>query len=186
MNKALISIAGIASALAIAPSAYAATTTYTPGDPNFQVTGDPFSGTVSAVIGHSGIASGAFTDIFSFTLGQTGLGSGSLATSTSIFGDITDLDINSVTINGMAATKTSTPGNLVESFYLFGVPITAGTLNTIVVDGFSRGNGSYGGNATFIPGVPEISTWAMMIVGFGVLGFSMRYRKRSVNVAYSV
>jgi hypothetical protein len=33
--------------------------------------------------------------------------------------------------------------------------------------------------------VPESSTWAMIIVGFGMIGASVRYRRRSTNVTYS-
>ncbi|HET6941946.1 MAG TPA: PEPxxWA-CTERM sorting domain-containing protein [Sphingomicrobium sp.] len=29
------------------------------------------------------------------------------------------------------------------------------------------------------PGVPEPSTWAMMLLGFGAIGFSMRHRRRA-------
>lgn len=183
MNRILTGAVFAISLVASVSSASAATTIYTPGDPQFQVTGDPFSGTVSATIGHTGIALGGFTDLFQFTLGQTGVGSGSLATSTSVFGNITDLDISSVTVNGIAATKISTPGDLVESFFVFGVPIMTGVLNEIKVVGISRGNGSYGGNATFIPAVPEASTWLMMLAGAGLAGASLRYRRRSTNVA---
>lgn len=186
MNRILIGVVGAIATFSAATSAYAAT--FTPGDPNFQVTGDPFSGTVSAFIGNSGIAAGAFSDTFQFTLGQTGLGSGSLSTSTSIFGDLTDLDLTSVTVNGMAATRNATPQNLVETYYLYGVPITAGVLNTITVVGLSRGNGSYGGNVTFVPfasGAPEPASWAMMILGFGLAGTAMRYRRRSTRLAFA-
>uniref|UniRef100_UPI0035CC03D2 FxDxF family PEP-CTERM protein n=1 Tax=uncultured Sphingomonas sp. TaxID=158754 RepID=UPI0035CC03D2 len=188
MNKILMATAGVLFSTAMAPAAYAANTFY-PGDPQFQVTGDPFSGTVSANIGDSGIAKGAFTDIFSFALGQTGLGSGSIATSSSIFGDLTDLDLTSVTVNGMAATRVASPQNLYESYFIFGVPITAGEVNNITVSGISRGNGSFGGNLTFIPSVvtsvPESSTWIMMILGFGMAGAAMRYRRNSTKVAYA-
>jgi hypothetical protein len=67
-------------------------------------------------------------------------------------------------------------------------------VNQIVVSGVSRGQGSYGGNATFTPtatpGVPEPSTWAMMLIGFGAVGFAMRRRRNEgktarVRFAYS-
>ncbi|UAK24096.1 FxDxF family PEP-CTERM protein [Sphingomonas nostoxanthinifaciens] len=184
MHKVIISLIGLALATAVVPPAISATTIYTPGDHEFQVTGDPFSGTVSATIGHTGISLGSFTDKFQFTLGQSGVGSGSLTTSTSLFEDITDLDISSVTVNGMAASSIVTPGNLVETYYLFGVPITLGALNEIVVTGMSRGNGSYGGNVTFIPtgddsAVPEPKTWVMMLTGFGLLGATLRRHRRA-------
>jgi len=46
------------------------------------------------------------------------------------------------------------------------------------VTGFSRGNGAYGGQASFEPmDVPEPSTWALMLAGFGMVGYAMRRRK---------
>jgi len=66
------------------------------------------------------------------------------------------------------------------------VPITAGQLNTITVTGLSRGNGAYGGQASFIPSVvPEPSTWALMFVGFALVGGAARFRRRSTNVVYA-
>ena len=99
-------------------------------------------------------------------------------------------DILSVVVNGLAANLTleDANGNVCptrgvgtcganETWSLNNVPITFGVLNSIDVTGLSRGNGSYGGNATFIPAVPEPATWAMLLVGFGAIGFSMRRRR---------
>lgn len=36
-----------------------------------------------------------------------------------------------------------------------------------------------------LPAVPEPATWAMMIIGFGVIGASMRSRRHNVKVSYS-
>lgn len=38
-------------------------------------------------------------------------------------------------------------------------------------------------NASVTSGVPEPTTWGMMIVGFGAMGASMRYRRRSIGAA---
>jgi hypothetical protein len=47
-------------------------------------------------------------------------------------------------------------------------------------------NASYGGNLTFAP-VPEPMTWAMMILGFAVVGFAMRRRRedQTARVRYA-
>lgn len=188
MSKLFLGAAGLVLAATVASSANAATTVYTPGDTQFQVASDPLSGTVSASTGHAGIAAGAFTDVFEFTFGQAGLGSSAISTSTSIFKSLTNLDISSVTFNGSAATKFSTANDLYESFFISDVPVTAGVLNSLVITGISRGNGSYGGNLTFEPAitaVPEASTWMMLILGFGLAGVSMRYRRKSVTVSYA-
>jgi hypothetical protein len=35
------------------------------------------------------------------------------------------------------------------------------------------------------PAVPEPATWAMMLVGFGMIGGASRYRRRSTNVGFA-
>jgi hypothetical protein len=59
----------------------------------------------------------------------------------------------------------SSPGNSngflsTESFGITNVKVTAGDLDPQ------------------ISGVPEISTWAMMLIGFGLVGFKLRRRVR--------
>lgn len=200
-------ILAAASALSLASAANAATTIITPSvqpaGTSFLVGGNIFSGPISASFGHVGIPLGAFTDLFQFTIPQTGIGSGSVTTGTTTFAGITDLDFSSVLVNGIAATPTyrdlsnavcTTLGvgtcGATETYSINSVPITAGVLNTISISGTSRGNGSFGGNATFTPtpGVPEPSTWAMMLLGFGAIGFAMRRRgavEPRVNFAMS-
>jgi hypothetical protein len=163
--------------------------------------------TVSATFGDTGIPGGDFTDTFRFLSPFPATGSGSVTTSlastptalTLAFGSPVDTDLLSVTFNGLAATPVyrdatgavcpmkgvGTCGASTQ-FSLTGVPILfgPGNYNNIVVTGFSRGNGSYGGNGTLVPaetrGVPEPATWAMMVLGFGALGFSLRRRRSSV------
>jgi len=193
MRKLVLSVLG-ASSIALASAAQAVV--IVPGAPvvgdqsqgptSFLVSpanaGDPsYVGQINATIGHSGIAEGAFTDVFQFTIPQTGLGSGSITTSVSFadyLGD-TDLDITSVVVNGLVAfqslatafgdpangnpgagfpsqpcTAEDAPGTTCganEAFFRNDVPITANVQNTITVTGFSRGGGSYGGNLTFTP-----------------------------------
>lgn len=36
-----------------------------------------------------------------------------------------------------------------------------------------------------LPAVPEPTTWAMLLVGFGVTGAALRYRRRRISVAYA-
>jgi hypothetical protein len=128
-------------------------------------------------------------------MGLIGTGSGSISTTVDMtgFGGAADLDIDSVVINGVTlasellkdinGVQCFTEGvgtcGATEQFSASNVPITGGQLNTIVVTGISRGNGSYGGNLTFTPtAVPEPATWAMMLLGFAGIGWQLR-RKRS-------
>ena len=211
MRKLVLSILG-ASALAIA-SAAPAQTIINPGAPLapgsdlstvFLTSPSPvpadYTGSITATIGHAGIAEGAFEDQFQFTIGTLGMGligtgSGALTTTVDLQGWLgaPDLDITSVVINGtILATETLRDlGGVVcftegvgscgatETFASSNVPITGGQLNTIVVTGISRGNGSYGGNLTFTPAaVPEPATWGMMLLGFAGVGFQLRRQRR--------
>ena len=171
MRTLFLGLAG-AAALAISSGA-SAVTVITPGAPgngnqpgtSFQVSGNPFTGTdiVTAILGHTGLFPGSFTDDYQFTIGpvipplggtQIGTGSGSLTTSIT-FGQVggpADVNIASVLVNGFAATPTFfnlamaqcfTPGvadcGAFEQFRIDGVPIVSGVLNHILV------NGSVGG-----------------------------------------
>lgn len=50
---------------------------------------------------------------------------------------------------------------------------------------FTHANQSFGGSAELTSGVPEASTWAMLIIGFGFMawGASVRRRARALEVA---
>jgi hypothetical protein len=205
MRKLALGLVGAAAA-AFCPAAVSAATIITPNTTvtpsagqtaTFYTAGNIFSGPIAATFGDTGIPAGSFTDIYSFTIPQTGTGSGSVTTTVDIggFGGATDLDILSVMVNGLAATPVyrdlagnvcTTPGSgtcgATETFAINNVPITANVLNNITITGTSRGLGSYGGNATFIPAssVPEPATWAMMLLGFGAAGMYLRTKRRQV------
>ena len=166
-----------------------------------------YTGPIVATIGHTGIggvlAGTPFSDTFAFTIGLSGMGnigvgSGNITTGVNVanFLKSQDLDITSVLVNGVLASLQLQDANHVncsvrstnaalstcganEFWAANDVPIIGGQLNTIVVSGISRGMGSYGGNLTFTPNpsVPEPTTWALMLLGFGGVGLSMRRRR---------
>ena len=52
---------------------------------------------------------------------------------------------------------------------------------TLAVNGTATGGGSFAGTVTILAAaVPEPATWAMMLLGFGAIGLSMRKRRRPV------
>lgn len=173
--------------LGVASMASAATiTTFTPADPEFSVSGNIFNGPISADFGRSGIAAGDYIDRYVFTIPQTGTATGSVTTTTGTLNLPTDLDIDYVTVNGILADNLVNI-DYVEFWSVIGVPITYGVENVIEIAFKSYGAGSYGGQATFVPTpVPELGTWAMMLLGVGFAGFAMRRNRRvTTRLSYS-
>lgn len=196
MRKLVLGLLG-ATALAFGTMANAEIVTeYGPGvEPegtNFDVFGDPINGPVTAKFGHGGIGDDLFTDIITFTIGTDGLGSGDLTTSLVVggLGTSLDLDIYSVFFNGVEVNGIYTDANnnvcntpnvgtcLNQKFSASDIVITGGVENTLTITGLGRGLGTYSGTLTFLPSaVPEPGTWAMMLLGFGAVGFALRRRR---------
>ena len=55
----------------------------------------------------------------------------------------------------------------------------AGTNNQIAFDNITLGSEVAGG------AVPELATWGMMIAGFGMIGASLRYRRRNAKITFA-
>ena len=178
MKSILVGAATVFAAFVVAPAANAAI--FTPGDPEFQVTFLP-NGTISANIGNNGLSAN-FEDTFSFTLLTQGLGSGSVSANfTSGLGN--EITLTDVLINGSAIMITKL-GNLTVAGG-DGISLAAG-LNNITIRGTASGNVAYGGSITFVPNaVPEPATWAMMLVGFGMVAGASRYRRRSSKTVFA-
>ena len=86
----------------------------------------------------------------------------------------TNIDFTSVTLNGVAFSILST--GVVEFRNLLNQNIVSGGGNTISVNGLTGGEASFSGTLSFAA-VPEPATWAMMIVGFGLIGGALRSAK---------
>lgn len=155
---------------AVAPAAHAAQSiSLSPPAPD---------GSISGSFQNVAIPAGSFSDIFNFNLPSAGELN---ATISSIFRQAlnNNVDFTSVTLNGQAFTIGST-GN-VEFRFLNGLAVNAGP-QTLVVNGSSGGNGSYAGTLSFAPllaGVPEPAAWTTLILGFALVGSSMRRNRPS-------
>lgn len=189
-NKFLAAAVALATVSGVAPASAAvfpvnATAANTANNGFFTATAGG-AGTFNGTFGVQNIAQGNFSEIFTFTLPTDGLGSGSVTSIASgMLSSLTDANFTSVFFNGQAAAIA--PNGRFEFASLELVPIMAGQLNTLTVNGFSFGGASIGGSLSFTPtsAVPEAATWAMMLVGFGMMGASLRYRRRSSTVAFA-
>jgi hypothetical protein len=91
---------------------------------------------------------------------------------------LTNIDFSSVTLNGVTFNTVLT--GMQEFRNHLNQAIISGANNTLLVSGTTGGNAAFSGNLSFAAtsAVPEPTTWAMMLVGFGAVGYSMR-RKSS-------
>ncbi len=178
--KAILASLVAASGFVLAPAAHAAET--------ISITGPSGTFGNDAVQCSADVVTCAFTNMFTFVT-PTSLNLVNATISTSALGG-NNIDFTSVFLNGMALTLS--PTGTFEFGSLESSPLMAGALNTLTVNGRNTGNSAFSGTLTFanVPAVPEPGTWAMMLLGFGAIGFAMRRRKAAegaqrVRVAYS-
>lgn len=95
--------------------------------------------------------------------------------------NFTNTGLLPTTLNGIPINLT--PNGQYEAGTLFGVSTTPGANNTLVISGTAgvandgATDANFSGTITFgTAAVPEPATWAMMLVGFGAVGFGMRRR----------
>jgi len=117
---------------------------------------------------------GDFTNTFDFLLDAASIANGQLST----------IDLSGVGVDFTHIFLDGAEQSLVNSQKWILDPVElAATGHSIVVQGTvgSGGSGSYSGNfnITNSGGVPEPATWAMMLLGFGGIGYSMRRRRRT-------
>ncbi len=132
-------------------------------------------------------ASGQFSDNYVFTIPFARTLTGSLTNFYTNFNQNVNFGpvqpfISGGTLAGpvsFAITATPNPDTRSIGPLLLG----AGTY-TINVSGFSRPFGTYEGTLAF-GAVPEPATWAFMILGFGLIGATIRRRKVARRVAFA-
>jgi len=184
IKKLLTAAAFGVSAIAMAAPAVAATqivvTPFTMGNMN-GVTGT-FGSTPTQAGFPNGTGTFTFTDEFFFDFNANGVGSGSVTNNIVRLGSFaTDINFTSITFNGAAGTFENVGGTSTASFT--NVPLTGGR-QTLVISGSSTGGASYSGEVSVLANaVPEPATWALMLMGFGLVGTSLRGRRRNVVAA---
>ena len=177
----LLSVFIGASALALGSAAGATVTI----DSSTMVDAGPTTVADVTVIGFTdaNLSSPTFTENLILTNTLAGLYSITLTTSSPA------VDFTSAIVSGLGG-----PYNLVEinddginEFWRLVNPITLDpSTYMLTINGNNSGAGSLGGSITIRPAavpnpqgaIPEPSTWMMMLIGFGAVGFAMRRRQR--------
>jgi len=146
----------------------------------------PFSPLITARFGadygkHAGTQ--AVDDKFVFTIPQNGLGSGNFSTSFTV--NTNKFTLTDILFNGTSYFSQVTTGSHGWSLSIDNpLTITAFAQNTLEIVGKVKGINGYSGNLTFAATVvPEASTWAMMLGGFGLVGGAMRRKRMAVTFA---
>jgi len=93
------------------------------------------------------------------------------------------------------ATSFPTPRIFVQQGFTGGSVVGTATFNATTLAALGLTTGTYIFNSSadsltinvgqIAAAVPEPATWAMMLVGFGMIGATARYRRRSTKVAYA-
>jgi hypothetical protein len=134
--------------------------------------------------------SGNYSDYYGAISGPASFGAGG-----DVFADPT-LDTSTAPNNTGAGVDGATGRLLVPGGYFPGAFFTvSSTWDNTTISGLGLTPGQYiwtwgqGGDADSlevdIPGVPEPATWAMMLVGFGGIGFMMRRPLRKIVVPFA-
>ena len=97
---------------------------------------------------------------------------------------LTNLNFNTVTLNnGTSNFAFNIVNGVFDSASREMIPLAAGATNLLTINGTTFGDASYSGTLSFgaTAAVPEPATWALMLMGFGAVGFSMRRRRATAR-----
>jgi hypothetical protein len=175
MRKSVLAIVGAAT-LAIGSAASAAVTvTGSTGlnDPNPALAGGvvTVAGVTTINFGQNPVSSPTFTGSFSLTNSAAGIYSIVLATSSP------GVTFDSATLSGMGNIYTL--GLFPDDTSLKLSPTLIGTGDYVFsFTGHAGQSGTLTGNVTISQALPEPGTWAMMLLGFGAIGLTIRSRRR--------
>ncbi|QKS01788.1 PEP-CTERM sorting domain-containing protein [Sphingomonas sp. CL5.1] len=162
-----------------------------------SITLQPIGGTYNAVFGNTdpyatGQKYGFFnslakgTDVYNFTVPTNGDLYGFVG-SVGLYLTLTNLDFTSVMLdNGIAFNKVS--DGVFELQTLAASSLLAGNHYITVKYNNAQIGSNYAGLLSFNPSsgaVPEPATWALMILGFGMVAGAMRYRRRETAVRFA-
>jgi hypothetical protein len=91
------------------------------------------------------------------------------------YGNNTSVSFNSAKLDGVSLNLDPASGGGTSLYNLLSVPLAVGQTVTLVVNSTTAKYGQY--SVVFSAGaVPEAATWALMVLGFGAVGYTMRRR----------
>lgn len=127
-----------------------------------------------------------FTELLTFTTDVGGLLNVLISTVTGENGDINDTDFGNIFLTGTGITGQVNIPNFTpdpsESNNRNNIPLVGPGTFTLSISGTPASqNAALGGTLAFrsVAAVPEPGTWALMLLGFGAVGFSMRRRRQT-------
>ena len=179
-KAAAVAVALITTAIAGAANANVYVIPITTGSSGTQTGG--FTGVVAT----DQLVGGFFNDSATFTLGAAGNFDSQLATI--LLGNTANINFTQVYLDVLDAAHTfaiSIQADGTDKAVLSNPLFVNAGAHTIFVRGTLAGDiGSYGGTLNVaVPGVPEPATWAMMILGFGMVGAGMRLARTRQTAA---
>jgi hypothetical protein len=182
MRRLVLGLIG-ASALTMASAASATITVDATSFTSYS--GPTSTDGVTTTIGYedTGLAKPAFTEWLIFTNTLNGIYSVTLDTSSR------SVDFTSAFLwDGVNQFALSLVGSVgANEFWGLDDTLLAAGQYELVVNGNNTGTGSLGGTITITDqAVPEPATWAMMLLGFGAIGWQLRRRRTSQALAQAV
>lgn len=184
VKKLVLGLLGAAAALGAATNASAAVV-IVGGGTTVDVTGPTtLDGGINFSMGYSDSGSSSpFIETLSWNNTLSGIYGITLSTTAALAGGANDVDITSAFLTGGSVIGSlgliADPDNTdLNEDYALNTLLESGTY-TLTIQGTRGTTGSFGGNVAFTAAaVPEPATWAMMLFGFGAVGFAMRRRRQ--------
>ena len=186
MRKLVLGLIG-ASALGMASTANA--TLIISSTSGILVAGPTTTDNINYSFGYTGSGTASpFTETVQWMNTLGGMYGITLSTVASVADGPDDVDITSAFVTGTGIVGQINLGanpfntDAIENYALSGLGLGAGTY-TLTIEGTRGSQGSYGGNVAFTfadRGVPEPATWALMLLGFGAVGWQLRRRRHPV------
>ena len=181
MKKVAYAIAAVA-ALATASVGNAATTVTSNSGLTLPAPTVSVNGDVTTInFGQGTIQTPTFNYMFSFMTDDTPYSANFVVGSSTTGVDFTTANVSGPNLGATGMDLSVLNAMNPASLFLNDVPLLANTVYTVTLAGNAPNPGAFTGNATLtVPAVPEPATWAMMLIGFGAMGFAVRRRSRPV------